>query len=346
MDKIMADHKIKVKYLDVELQMPVTTSIEAARLSVAAVTKTIAIQRGCMPQLAVETSLSNVIVNAEEGTQKPVAEQVLRDFKTTRDHMDELMSQQTFDTAASVYDFMDGSKWVWYSKDPTFVLEVEYVRGMAGQLGDDAMSAAILRCLPEVAKELTYEEAATRFADLKSDVLWLFASKQARGLHQAAEEIVFNMSRGDGPTAAMFPTANEFRRTLGERVSQFCVFSPPSGSDQEAKKFGKEAAVAMLNDLEKKVVDKSLQDLQVVTEMEIFRWLLPAQDQERLTSIGRSAQALVLQRVKGPNAELNSAAAIKSMVTAHTSTKSNNAKRKDVSLPVAKTTAKKGKKTK
>ncbi len=97
---------------------------------------------------------------------------------------------------------------------------------------------------------------------------------------------------------------------------------------------GRTAAATRLEHLRTAVQDGSLKDLQPVTDVMVFKWILSPKDADELDKLAESAYNLVLNR-KTTKADATASGAMEVMVAAHTSAKVGAAIKKKMKAPAA-----------
>ena len=131
-DTLVGPYDVKYKFMGVEFEHKTHTAIEQARLHVASVLRTIAVSRGELDPLQVVSEAQPIQV-VKDASKKDEA--VLAIYRPAQVAIASEMRRATYTTAASVVTHMESLRSVWWSRDPTMVLEIGLSRALAGQAG-------------------------------------------------------------------------------------------------------------------------------------------------------------------------------------------------------------------
>jgi hypothetical protein len=326
-DRLVPARDCSFQFMDDTVTLRMTTAVEQARHHVSAAIKTIAVEHGLLPQMSVEADVDPKKVNVAKDRPE-IAAELLQSFEITRALMDTEALKTTLATPALWSEFFHNKRGMWFLQDPTFELEIQHVRNLAGPLGGKLLVRQALAMLPTAENNyMSYSVVAINLRKLEAQKAWLFAAPAARGIVTAILEIVVAMERGEGPSKSKFPAGTDME-AVGARLAFFCHSDPmaAAGSDDD-RVLGAKAAAMNLKKLSKVIQDKTLSDLSPVTNSEVFRWLLSDPDAEILTKLGKEAYGMVLARVPGAkSAGLSDAMDV--MVAAASSAKAAKASKK------------------
>ena len=138
-DKLLRGSVVtNVAFMGHTLAVRASSCIEHARLSVHAAVKTSAVANGQMEPLKIIDEIaslprSEANLSFEEG--------VLDSYVSVYTAMEAAMDSKIFTTPEEISSFMESSKWCWLVQDPTFALEIDFIRQMAGGMGGRGDSA-------------------------------------------------------------------------------------------------------------------------------------------------------------------------------------------------------------
>ena len=317
-DRLLTSRVCNFDFMGDVCSFKMTTAFEQARHHIAATIKTVAVTHGLLSQMSVEAAVDPKVVDVK--IKKPViSPELLHPFQFIRTLMDKEAQAVALPTAASWSHFFESKRALWFSEDPTFVLEIQHVKNLAGPLGGKLLLRQAIDLLPCNAKiDWTYAVVATNLRKLEISRAWAFATPAARGIVSSTLEILVAMERGEGPPKSKFPPGTHMQQ-VGMRLSLFCTYFPPGSSSSAAVRVVGAAAAAMhLQNLEKMVKEMTLSDLSPVTNLEVFRWVLSGPDAEKLSKLGEAAYEMVLKRATNTT---GLADAMDMMVAAATSAK-------------------------
>ena len=334
MDKVIIGARtVGVNFMGHVLQIKVHSSVELARLHTAAAIKTCALRYGFLCPLQIEEEVCPLTVTINEDFHMQIEELVLKMYREARRMVDALMRKTTFASAKAVSEFMELKRPLWTTLDPTFELEVAYVRALAGPIGGQLLLAQAVACLPEEGRCSKYGPVLEKLRQLEATRAWLFSTPQSRGVVKALMDRVAGMERGDGPLATEFPKATVME-TAGDRLAHFCCAEQVLDTGEIIMLTGRSAAASRLALLGIAVDNGTLKDLQPVTDVMVFKWLLTSQDAAKLDTLAQVAYNLVLNR-STTKADVTASGAMEVMVAAHTSAKVGAAIKKRMRGPPA-----------
>jgi hypothetical protein len=139
MDKLLNGADFEVDFLGCVLVVRAHTSLELARYHVAAMVKTLAVQSGGLQQLDMEREIRGP-ANVDLEGRKFQAE-VVKPYIEVRQLMNALLAKAEFTSPKEVGDFMESKRTLWFNVDPTFSLEVFYMKALSGKAGGDFLVA-------------------------------------------------------------------------------------------------------------------------------------------------------------------------------------------------------------
>lgn len=203
LDKLVGGSEYEFDFMGILLRMRVHASVELARHHVAAMVKTLAVSVGVLGQMAMEKEILGT--PAAPALTREISGSVVEPFAAVRAMMDSMMAKKEFSSPGAVSAFMESKQALWWNVDPTFVLEVGYVKALSGKQGGDLLMEQATRMLPDGIKVREFVPCLIKLRGLASSTACLFASPRARGLVNAIIDIIGNMERGQGLNAAEFP---------------------------------------------------------------------------------------------------------------------------------------------
>jgi hypothetical protein len=294
-DTLVGAYDVKYKFMGVEFEHQTHTAIEQARLHVAGVIRTVAVSRGELEPLQVVSEVHPIKV-VKDAT-KSIDEAVLAVYRPAQSAVASEMRRATYTTAASVVTHMESLKSVWWSRDPTIVLEIGLLRALAGPAGATKLMEKALAILPQGSVYQSYGKVRADLQGLETTKAWLFASAPARGRVIAIMDIISAMERGEGPYVSQFPAKSDME-TASKLLANFITYQPAASSKGVAVTlFGLEALKAHLKDLKAAVTDGTITDLSLATKCQTYAWLLTEAERTDLDTLAEKAYEKVVGKV-------------------------------------------------
>ena len=336
MDKVVKDMVFEIKFAGTNLEMPTSSAVELARLHVAAAVKTAAESAGKLNEM----KHRKAILLIESYTRTEFEDvPALEVYKDVRENMDRLMRKLTFNTARALPDFLDSKRCLWWSQDPTFCLEVTYFRQMSGALGGKLLIDQAIGMLPDRSLEPSYPKVLGKLRDLVASTAWLFSDAPSRGSVTALTEIISGMHRGDPPSAISFPAGTRMAEA-SLRLGNFCFFADESDGSMS---FSSDALESKLTKLDVGIQLKSITELSLVSEINVFKWMLDKKQCADFEKKSKEANEIVMAAGAPGSVTAADAGAIVQFVAAHAGAKAASAQKKHAASAVPK---KKGKASK
>ena len=323
MDKLVATgSNYEFEFMGFSFAIRAHTSLEVARFHDASMVKTLAVHAGRLAQLTIEKEIRGAV-------QAPASERewddaALESYCEARTLMDSLMKKAEFTSASKVAEFMESKRSLWFRSDPTFVLEVAYMKTMAGKQGGEFLVEQATKMLPDGSKIVDVGKVLLQMRTLAGSMAWIFAGPSAKNVVNSIIDILGNMERGEGPVGAQFPKGTAMEQ-VSERLAFFCHAEVEHTKSLAEKKtiFGLEALIVRIESIKTDMAAGSLKELGPVTICQLFRWLLPSDKAAELDKISREAYEKVVlaaaptdvDKAKGGNAMEHMVAAHKSMAS-------------------------------
>jgi hypothetical protein len=291
-DTLVGAYDVTYKFMGVEFEHKTHTAIEQARLHVASVIRTIAVSRGELEPLQVVSEIHPIQV-IKDSTNK-IEEAVLASYRPAQAAIAAEMRRATYMTAASLVTHMESLRSVWWSRDPTMVLEIGLLKALAGPAGATKLMDKALALLPQGSVDISYGKVRSELLALETTKAWLFASAPARGRVMAIMDIISAMERGEGPYKSQFPPNNDMDRA-SRLLANFITYQPAASSTGVAVTlFGLAALKKHLVDLQQFVTDKTIADLSLATKCQTFAWLLTEPEQKHLDNLAEESYKAVV----------------------------------------------------
>jgi hypothetical protein len=340
-DTLVGPHEATYKFMNVEIKLMTHTAIEQARLHVASVVRTLAVQRGQCEQLQVLKEVHPIKVTRDAS--KQIDDTVLAMYRPAQHAVSAEMRRETYTSAEAVVKHLEELRSVWWSHDPTMVLEIALLKALSGRTGATMLMDQALDFLPQGIEVLPYSTVRGYLLALETTKAWLFASAPARNRVIAIIDIIGGMERGEGPLVTQFPTEAQMQRA-STLLSNFIHHEAAASSTQAgAVTFGLVALKLHIAQLEMVVQDKTITELTLVTKCQTFAWLLDEAEGLELDDLAAQAYAIVVGKVSAVSATAVGGA-MDVMVAAAHSAKATKANKKLV--PQSSASGKVAKKTK
>ena len=167
-DTLVGAYDAKYNFMGIEFEHQTHTAIEQARLHAARVIRTIAVSRGELEPLQVVSEAHPIKVVKDAAT--TIDEAVLAAYRPAQAAVASEMRRAAYTTAASVVSHMESLMSVWWSRDPTIVLEIGLLRALAGPAGAAKLMDMALAILPQ-------GSAVQSYGKVRADLLALETTK-------------------------------------------------------------------------------------------------------------------------------------------------------------------------
>jgi hypothetical protein len=301
MDTLVNGRAFDFDFMGHVVSLRTHTAIEQARHHVAAAVKTIAVKAGLLPQMSIEKDVPPIETDllADAPT---VHKDVLDQFSGARSCMENELGKANLTVAFEYGELLDNMRAVWWLRDPTFVLEIEYIRNLAGPIGGQKLVEQALAVLPTKEVCPPYNLVADGLRKFEHTKAWVFSTPEARGIVASMLEVVVAMERGEGPSVAQFPRGTKME-AVGNRLGFSCFFSVASSSTKSNNLYGKDAADHLLKKLKESIEKNTIVDLAPVTQCQVFRWLFDHDQMKALDELSEKAYNIVIHRTSGAVAD-------------------------------------------
>lgn len=129
---------------------------------------------------------------------REVEASLVTSFIEARSLMDSVVARREFSSPREVADFMVSKRSLWWPSDPTYILEVWYMRALAGKQGGKSLLQQAEEMSPDDTKVAEFGACLIRLRSLAIGSAWLFANFEAKGLssHSSTSSRTWRGGRG------------------------------------------------------------------------------------------------------------------------------------------------------
>jgi hypothetical protein len=319
---------------DTIFKVPITDFQSMADLKYAAVAKRCAVHVNAVPHLPWERWLRDdagqwlASTEAEEASCVPLED--LRRYTAARKMVLKWCPESQATSLVEVQRIVTSKSAALKELDPTFVLEIEYLKQAATSDTTNKVQGDVVAILPDSSRRVTMPQASQKLDEFRQSRLCQISSLQVQGEVDAVIAILKNMMRGLSPDPAVRLASPFFTRVLAA-LAFFNEYVPEGQEDGKAAGvvYGGDAIADKLAALQALPKEKTI-TLRDLETFESFKWLL---DEKQRAVVGQMRKECL--RKLGPEAVITGSGCQPATTSASASSGSKAASSKSASSKAA-----------
>lgn len=269
---------VSVVYRTVTLKIPVDSVYDEVDKNIAAHLKTMVVAGELLDPLLCELSLvetHNEVVKIDR--------EVLEPFALARAQANNLLGGVHWTSGEELVEKLTEKQQSLVQLDASFVIEIEFMKSLAGEEGTLMMQQLIMQCLPSATRTMTVTQSAEKLNDLAMSERANFCSSAGKGALNIVKEIVGHLQMKVPPplTAAR---GNSFYEQVVSSLSYF-VLLEADGADasNERALHGYAALAKQIADIEEVLkVEGAQVPLEQLSDLNIYSFLLTAEEKKKV----------------------------------------------------------------
>lgn len=207
-----------------------------------------------------------------------IDQELMESFQLARSQANTLLGSYAWTCGEELVEKLVEKQQLLVQLDATFMLEIEFMRSMAGETGDKELQGRILECLPSQNCMFDVAASSAKLGALQSSERFRYSSSAGKGSFNIVREIVGHIKCKLPPpmTAAQ---GNEFYQKVKSALGFFVVYDSKGDSGATTKHYGKEALSKQIMDIAgaleiKKEGGEEVLQLESMSNFSIFNFFL------------------------------------------------------------------------